>query len=457
MVRRMVCGTSTEWGLVHNPPIGQGGGHSDIGGGQDTAGPRRQVGGNRDACPLGRCMGRIWTVCEVVPPGAGPTSAPTHRVEVVVCSRQGSWPPPLSRLGSLGLSKLGSLGGSRTGVVRERCMRAPVGRGAVYARTGGSGTPSLIGGCDNASRVIKYVAVLAYRYSGVDLMGMRVHDIRVVADLTRHDPTAPDPDEPVGDDGTVTGQTAQAKTLAESLFETVQEYLTVYWTGWWPTLHSLITFSPVPEVNMCLHFSIDILGSFQVHPDGMIDLFQPLLLRYAAGTQDPLTVFRAAVDDAFEYLLGPGGIPWLVAELLERAMAAAALSAETGLGSALFVVLAISFATAIFLGAARVVTDTINGVLRPLTAAVVLIFMGFLCLCDSIVTLAEAVRLNSPVEMDYFEYIETRLHSDEEINRARQVVSNVVVAGIVMVAAVGLFASAIGVLSWCYLNGMDLV
>ncbi|MHA1741898.1 MAG: hypothetical protein ACTSVD_07395 [Candidatus Thorarchaeota archaeon] len=57
--------------------------------------------------------------------------------------------------------------------------------------------------CDNASRVIKYVAVLGYCYSSYDVVEMRVHDINVVADFNRHDPTLSDSDAPVVDNGVV--------------------------------------------------------------------------------------------------------------------------------------------------------------------------------------------------------------------------------------------------------------
>ncbi len=40
-------------------------------------------------------------MCEVVPPGAGPTSVPTHRMEVVVCSRQGIMASPSVEAGEL--------------------------------------------------------------------------------------------------------------------------------------------------------------------------------------------------------------------------------------------------------------------------------------------------------------------------------------------------------------------
>ncbi len=138
-------------------------------------------------------------------------------------------------------------------------------------------------------------------------------------------------------------------------------------------------------------------------------------------------------------------------------MDTAAIYTGIGLGSAIFLGLVASFTTAILLGTAIVVMDTINEILKPFSAAVVLIFMGFMYLWGSFNKLAKAVETNSPVEMDYFEYIETKLHSDEEIDKARTVVSHTVAAGIIMVAAVGLLASGVGILIWSSLNGLDLV
>ena len=76
----------------------------------------------------------------------------------------------------------------------------------VYASTDDENEPGRpLAECDSASRVIKYVVVMGYRYCTYDLVEMRVHDIRVVADLNRHDPTATDPEEPVVYDGTERG------------------------------------------------------------------------------------------------------------------------------------------------------------------------------------------------------------------------------------------------------------
>ncbi|MBN2228201.1 MAG: hypothetical protein JW779_01335 [Candidatus Thorarchaeota archaeon] len=53
--------------------------------------------------------------------------------------------------------------------------------GSIYSKI--DGTSKQLGQCYNASRVIKYVVLLGYRYSHYGLVDMRIHDINVVADL----------------------------------------------------------------------------------------------------------------------------------------------------------------------------------------------------------------------------------------------------------------------------------
>jgi hypothetical protein len=54
------------------------------------------------------------------------------------------------------------------------------GEGAIYSSIDGSGSLYPIGECDNASRVIKYVATLCYRTSSYNLVDLRIHDINIV-------------------------------------------------------------------------------------------------------------------------------------------------------------------------------------------------------------------------------------------------------------------------------------
>ena len=58
------------------------------------------------------------------------------------------------------------------------------GDSAIYSSIDGSGDAYPIGECDNASRVIKYVMLLGYKYSHNNLVGMRIHDINVIISRT---------------------------------------------------------------------------------------------------------------------------------------------------------------------------------------------------------------------------------------------------------------------------------
>ncbi|MCF2138392.1 MAG: hypothetical protein K9W43_14265 [Candidatus Thorarchaeota archaeon] len=146
------------------------------------------------------------------------------------------------------------------------------GDGAIYASIDGQGDPQPITECDNASRVIKYVAILGYRYSSYGLVGMRIHDINVVADLNRHDPTAPGQGEAVESDGTAGGIiTNSKKTKLECNTQNVAAaYVLGNWTGPWPVYHLYI----LSSVSLTLiHITIDILFTIQVVRIGIIEWF----------------------------------------------------------------------------------------------------------------------------------------------------------------------------------------
>ncbi|RLI47709.1 MAG: hypothetical protein DRO73_11250 [Candidatus Thorarchaeota archaeon] len=119
------------------------------------------------------------------------------------------------------------------------------GHGAVYASIDGQSDGYPIAECDNASRVIKYVAILGYRYSSYSLVSMRIHDINVVADLNKHNPTAPNPDEPVECDGSGTPTTAEIHRADYDLSNAIAQVI-CYWTGPWPLFHVEIS-QPIPH------------------------------------------------------------------------------------------------------------------------------------------------------------------------------------------------------------------
>jgi hypothetical protein len=134
------------------------------------------------------------------------------------------------------------------------------GDGAIYSSIDGSGDAYPIGECDNASRVIKYVALRGIRYSEDSLVDMRIHDINVVADLTVLNPNAP-----TKHDGTVDGAGPEPEDeLNPASQQFADQNLIFQWLqSWWPTLQ--ITANAAFGVcTLVIDLTIDILGAMNV-------------------------------------------------------------------------------------------------------------------------------------------------------------------------------------------------
>ncbi len=107
-----------------------------------------------------------------------------------------------------------------------------------------------------------------------NLVDMRVHDINVVADLNEHDPNNPstpppthDPDESLVHDGTTVGTSDEALCVLggyiDDLFASIAGEISVWWTGWWPTLHIQISKVITSAITIDLHITVDILGNLE--------------------------------------------------------------------------------------------------------------------------------------------------------------------------------------------------
>ncbi|RLI56194.1 MAG: hypothetical protein DRO93_11435, partial [Candidatus Thorarchaeota archaeon] len=168
------------------------------------------------------------------------------------------------------------------------------GHGVVYASIDGQSDGYPIAECDNASRVIKYVAILGYRYSSVNLVGMRIHDINVVADLNRHDPTAPDPDAPQESDGTVGGLTTTRihQTMNYYAEEAANRYFMGNLTGPWPTYHVYLLLDGL----VLLHITIDILNTVQIVEICLLEWFMGLL----GISYDDMGFWLGLIEKVFE-------------------------------------------------------------------------------------------------------------------------------------------------------------
>jgi hypothetical protein len=134
------------------------------------------------------------------------------------------------------------------------------GDGAIYSTIDGSGSGYPIAEVNNCSRIIKYVVTVGQRYSSYSLVDMRVHDINVVADLTRHDPTAPNPEE---NDGTVRGlkPCAAAVSFVDSMVSMSASNTVSWWTGWWPVIHVKTFGSLESGASFSYQIAVDLLGT----------------------------------------------------------------------------------------------------------------------------------------------------------------------------------------------------
>jgi hypothetical protein len=181
----------------------------------------------------------------------------------------------------------------------------PGGQGGIMTSIDGAGDAYPIGECDNASRVIKYVAMWGGRYSSYSLVQMKIHDINVVCDPNVHDPNAPSIPPPTQDppsggsqvhtecDGTQLPKSHTAETTLSSFEGSASNFLSCYWTGWWPTLHFVINFSPYPSATISVGIWVDILGMWG------IDSFSFQLVNEASMSDSQINALAAGGSQAF--------------------------------------------------------------------------------------------------------------------------------------------------------------
>ena len=76
------------------------------------------------------------------------------------------------------------------------------------------------------------MAVLGYCYSSCDIVEMRIHDIRVIADLNRHNRTSSNRDRTVQYDGTASGKlTENDESNCLQVLGGVMSNVEIHWTG----------------------------------------------------------------------------------------------------------------------------------------------------------------------------------------------------------------------------------
>lgn len=113
--------------------------------------------------------------------------------------------------------------------------------------------------------------LLGYRHYHHSLVDMRIHDINVVADLNRHNPNAPNPDDPVDSDGTATGYkpALAAISFVDMLIDMATANTISWWTGWWPLLHTRTTSTLASGAFCAYQVAVDLFGTPQLEEFSM--------------------------------------------------------------------------------------------------------------------------------------------------------------------------------------------
>jgi hypothetical protein len=163
----------------------------------------------------------------------------------------------------------------------------PGGQGGIMASIDGSGDAYSIGECDNASRVIKYVGILGYRYSSYNLVDMRIHDINVVCDLNENNPIHPEPDSPSS--GTIPKADPATKAMLDAYTASIPLALVTFWTGYWPLMHFVCSYALSSVLSISFEFTVDILMNFGV---------EGFYFGIADDPSIPMSEIEQAVQDA---------------------------------------------------------------------------------------------------------------------------------------------------------------
>ena len=247
--------------------------------------------------------------------------------------------------------------------------------------------------------MIKYVAILGYCYSSCSLVDMRIHDINVVADLNRHDPAAPDSEEPAELDGTAEGvsETAESSPAVQHIVDScvsVWNHVTTWWEGWWPRLHMSVSFSTPAGCTGWLHVSVSLLFDLRLED---CDLDTPVADKMSAASRDAWVRGVAAAleaEGAWEDMLRSATdiMGWIFAGV---SMALAVL----GLGATGYAA-TIAAATAVWLGWLNLIIVAYEFQLVSVEFLVGLLAMWFNGIGNKAVTLALfAIWMSLPIAL----------------------------------------------------------
>ncbi len=299
------------------------------------------------------------------------------------------------------------------------------------------------------------------------LVDMRVHDINVVTDLDQHDPNSATPPptqdppaggepEPVVYDGTKGTPKLGSTFMVEDFFESNSQDVQAYWTGWWPVLHIRFSFYPIPEINLILHFTIDILGSFSIDPETVLNILNPVLMTYGVkNAQNVDNVYQMVMRDIVDYLFGMGGVAWRVAWAAALTLKLTSLVMDTGpWGAALFAANTLIYVGALIAGAAQVVQDALDGILHPLVAAFILILNALAIAVDGLNKLYSSAK--GDTELNRLQEAGNLLTETEIENKHRGVCFRYAAGLVLMITACGLVTAGVGLLVWFLAQGIDI-
>ncbi|NHJ15129.1 MAG: hypothetical protein EAX95_15710 [Candidatus Thorarchaeota archaeon] len=127
------------------------------------------------------------------------------------------------------------------------------GQGSI--KTSSSDTPYnyLVHAVHNASRVVSSLVIEGLRYGNNPLLEMRIHNIILSADLSRHDPNNP------GEEQMYDGTKLAAAAPPPPSGDWTQE-VESWWTGPWPELHSQVNKTSQNGARIVFRAKVDLLG-----------------------------------------------------------------------------------------------------------------------------------------------------------------------------------------------------
>ena len=223
----------------------------------------------------------------------------------------------------------------------------------------------LLGGCDNASRVVSYVVVMGQGYASNPLLDMRIHDINVEADPNKHAPAGPDP---VKADGTSQPKPESERRIEEYGIQGAAE-IEPSWSGPWPLCHLVCSY--VQSIfSITFHITVDLLSQVNVQTFYLgvaDDPSVPGSAVAAAVLGAVLLIFELASQEEQQFWSTTMIITWGACKLISLAKIASPWL------EALFYILLATWWYAFCMSLAFAVDHIVSGDYSPLTSALALV------------------------------------------------------------------------------------